>query len=401
MLSTHTDRHPSRAGSAPHGAGLARYGACVAALLALLGACGDDAPPSAARPAGDAAAAAALASGTALPGSTAMPAPGAPAGAVGATEPAGASEPAGAASTGTPGQRLVIGLVAKSQSNPVFQAAYAGAKAAARELSASRGRDIVIDWQTPADEDPQRQAQAIEQLARAGAAGIAVSCSDANTLTPAIDKAVELGATVMCFDSDAPKSRRFAFFGTDDLSCGEAVMSELAAAMGEQGTIAILAGNASAPNLQRRVQGVRQELERHARMRLLDDGVFYHPETPEQAAETLQRAQSSHPEIGGWALVGGWPLFTRGALPWEPGAVKLVSVDALPAELAYLTSGHAEVLLAQDCFGWGHRSVTVLVEKILDGTSPPGAPRLIDPLTRVHKDDVRAWEHKWEEWLGP
>jgi ribose transport system substrate-binding protein len=298
-------------------------------------------------------------------------------------------------------RRLVIGVVAKSQSNPVFQAAYAGAKAAAAELSAARGMDIVIDWQTPADEDAQRQAQAIEQLARAGAAGIAVSCSDANTLAPAIDKAVELGSAVMCFDSDAPASRRSAFFGTDDLACGEAVMSELAAAMGGQGTIAILAGNASAPNLQRRVDGVRQELAKHEGMKLLPDGVYYHPETPEQAAETLQRAQSSHPEIGGWALVGGWPLFTRGALPWEPGAVKLVSVDALPAQLDYLTSGHAEVLLAQDCFGWGHRSVTVLVEKVLDGRTPEGAPRLIDPLTRVHAGDVPEWNAKWKAWLGP
>jgi len=321
----------------------------------------------------------------------------------GDNKPAPGAAPGKGASAGgateTP-RRLVIGVVAKSQSNPVFQAAYAGAKAAAAELSAARGMDIVIDWQTPADEDGQKQAQAIEQLARAGAAGIAVSCSDANTLTPAIDKAVELGAVVMCFDSDAPASKRFAFFGTDDLACGEAVMSELASAMGGKGVIAILAGNASAPNLQHRVDGVKLELAKHAGMSLLADGVYYHPETPEQAAETLQRAQSNHPEIGGWALVGGWPLFTLGALPWKPGTVKLVSVDALPAQLAYLESGHAEVLLAQDCFGWGHRSVTVLVEKILDGKTPAGAPRLIDPLTRVHKADVKEWNGKWKAWLG-
>ena len=33
-----------------------------------------------------------------------------------------------------PARKIVIGLVAKSQSNPVFQAAYAGARDAAREL---------------------------------------------------------------------------------------------------------------------------------------------------------------------------------------------------------------------------------------------------------------------------
>jgi ribose transport system substrate-binding protein len=306
----------------------------------------------------------------------------------------------GGATTGAAPRTITIGLVAKSQGNAVFQAAHAGALAAARELGAARGLRIEIDWQTPPEEDPQKQAQAIEQLARAGVAGIAVSCSDANTLTSAIDKAVELGSQVMCFDSDAPQSRRFCFFGTDDGTCGEAVMRELAAALGETGTIAILAGNASAPNLQARVEGVKRELARHPNIHLLDDGVYYHPETPEQAAETMRRAQSTHPEIDGWALVGGWPLYTRVDLGWEPGHPRIVSVDALPAQLPYLTSGHVEVLLAQDCFGWGHKAVEVLLDKIVDGEDPAGAPRLIDPLTRVTAADVPAWTAKWEGWLA-
>lgn len=301
---------------------------------------------------------------------------------------------------GGPQRSVTIGLVAKSQGNPVFQAAYAGALAAAQELGAQRGVRVVIDWQTPPEENPQRQAEAIEQLARAGVPGIAVACSEANALTAAIDKAVELGSHVMCFDSDAPRSRRFAYFGTDDASCGRMVMQELAAAMGGQGVIAILAGNATAPNLQARVAGVQEELARHPEMRLLDDGVVYHPETPEQAAEALQRVQSAHPEIGGWALVGGWPLFTRGALPWEPGAVQVVSVDALPAQLEYLTSGHVAVLLAQDCYGWGWRSVEVLLAKILDGADPRPGPRLTDPLTRVRAADAGAWAARWSAWTA-
>ena len=311
-------------------------------------------------------------------------------------KPAATSAPAGGA---PPPRTITIGLVAKSQGNAVFQAAYAGAKAAAKTLGEKHGVVVNIDWQTPPEENPQKQAEAIEQLARAGVPGIAVSCSDANTLTAAIDKAVELGSVVMCFDSDAPRSKRFAYFGTDDATCGALVMQELAAAMGEQGTIAILAGNQTAPNLQARVAGVKAELAMHPRMRLVDDGVIYHPETPEQAAEAMNREQSTHPEIEGWALVGGWPLFTGGALKWEPGHPKVVSVDALPAELAYLESGHVEVLLAQDCYGWGWRSVEVLLDKILDGKEP-ASPRLVDPLTRVRRADAADYARKWEGWTG-
>jgi ribose transport system substrate-binding protein len=177
-------------------------------------------------------------------------------------------------------------------------------------------------------------------------------------------------------------------------------MSELAKAMNDEGVVAILAGNQTAPNLQARVAGDKDEMAKHPRMRLLPDGVFFHLETPERAVEALNQAQSLHPEIQGWAMVGGWPLFAKEAVRWVPGSVKIVAVDALPAQLAYLETGHVEVLLAQDCYGWGRRSVEILVTKALDGKEPPGAPRLIDPLTRVSRQDARALAMKWEVWLA-
>src|SRR5690242_808830 len=79
-----------------------------------------------------------------------------------------------------------LGLVAKSQNNPVFQAARVGAEQAAKDLGAKYGISIKVDWRTPNEEDAQKQAEAIEQLVLAGADGIAVSCSDANKLTDAI-----------------------------------------------------------------------------------------------------------------------------------------------------------------------------------------------------------------------
>ena len=298
-------------------------------------------------------------------------------------------------------RKVVIGFVAKSQSNQVFQAAHAGARDAARELGSKYNADVSVDIRTPTDEDPVKQAEAIEALARQGVDGIAVSCSEANTLTGAIDKAVSRGIPVMCFDSDAPASKRFAYYGTDDLTCGKSVMQELARAMKDAGTIAILAGNQSAPNLQARVAGVRDELRNHPNIKELNNGagVFYHQETPEKAAEAVATAQNANPQINGWAMVGGWPLFTADALKWPPGSVKVVSVDALPAQLNYLKSGHVEVLLAQDCYGWGSRSVEMLLDKIIHNKQPESA-RVIDPLTRVTKDNADEYGRKWDKWLG-
>jgi len=294
------------------------------------------------------------------------------------------------------GKKVVLGMVAKSQSNPVFQAAYSGAKDAAKELGPKYGVEVVIDWQTPPGEDAQEQAKAIERLANGGAAGIMVSCSDANTVTPAIDKAVNMGVPVVCFDSDAPRSKRFACYGTDDEYCGKVIMQQLAKAMGEKGIVAILSGNQSAPNLRKRVDGAKAELARYPNMKLAE--VFYTVETPEAAAQTVQSAQSTRPEIEGWAMIGGWPLFTKNALKWHPGEVKVVSCDALPPQLAYLESGHVQALYAQDCYGWGFKSVELLLEKLTKDQAPKDA-KVTDPLTLVTKENAAEVMKMWDKWV--
>src|SRR5438552_8619656 len=142
-----------------------------------------------------------------------------------------------------PKKSYTLGLVAKSQGNPVFQAARVGAMDAAKDLGKQYGVTIKIDWRTPNEEDAQKQAESIEQLVLAGADGIAVSCSDANKVTDAINSAVKNGVPVATFDSDAPNSKRFVTYAIDDVKCGERVMEELAGFMGGRGIVAVRAGN--------------------------------------------------------------------------------------------------------------------------------------------------------------
>jgi ribose transport system substrate-binding protein len=61
-------------------------------------------------------------------------------------------------------------------------------------------------------------------------------------------------------------------------------------------------------------------------------------------------------------------------------------------------NGYVEMLLAQDCYGWGYRSVEMLVDKIVGGKDPP-SQRVIDPLTAVTKDNAAEFGKKWEKWL--
>jgi ribose transport system substrate-binding protein len=304
--------------------------------------------------------------------------------------------PAGSTPAGTPaGAGLKIAMIAKSSTNPVFLSARTGAEAAAKELSQKLGIRIDIAWLTPPSEDGQVQAQRIAQAVNEGASAVLISCSDAGKVTGAINDAVGRGVPVMTFDSDAPQSSRFAFYGVDDIKTGEAVMRELAPLMNGKGKVAILAGNQNAPNLRNRVAGVKQEAAKYPGISIVD--TFYHIETPQDAAAEVIRVQNAYPEVSGWAMVGGWPLFTQTLLTdLDPKKVKIVAVDALPAELAYVDKGLAPVLLAQPTYMWGYVSVQKIVDKV---HLKQDVPQIIPmELVKVTKDNLGTWARQLKEW---
>ena len=75
-----------------------------------------------------------------------------------------------------------------------------------------------------------------------------------------------------------------------------------------------------------------------------------------------------------------------------------VSVDASPQELHYVRSGHVQLLLSQDVYGYGYRAVEHLVNKLHFKKDPP---RVIDdtPLTPVTSENVETFARNWEKWL--
>ncbi len=293
--------------------------------------------------------------------------------------------------------QYVIGMVAKSNSNPVFLAARTGAEDAAKAWGKKLGVDIRIDWRTPVAEDGQKQAEAIEQLVAGGADGIAVSASDAKLLKAAIDSAVERGTVVVTFDSDVPDSQRLAYFGTNDFECGKQLAGELAKSMGNKGVVAILAGNQNAPNLQARVRGVREGMKAFKDIQILD--TYYHAETPQDAVLKVEQVMAANPQITGWAMVGGWPLFTQNALKSVAGRAKVVAVDALPAQLDYVRSGEVDTLLAQQVYEWGTTSVQLIMEKLVENKQP-ASPIVNAPLVVVNKANVDEYGKNWDRWLG-
>lgn len=295
-------------------------------------------------------------------------------------------------------KRITIGIIGKQSTSPVFIASHTGAKLAAKELGATYGLDISIDWQTPSQESAEEQAKAIRRFIRSGVSGIAIACTDATLLTPVINTAVENGIPVMCFNSDAPKSKRFAFFGANDDEFGRMLVRELAAVLNGRGTIAVLAGYRGADNVQQRLQGVKEELSKFPGLELAPGRILYSPAVPSKAADIVNAAQKKNPEIKGWIFIGSTALQVKNSLKWKPGEVKVVAGNAIPSQCEYVQNGYVQSLVAINSFQLGYQSVVILIDKIHRQKSPAD-PTMFAPLTAITKDNVDEWSVYWKQWL--
>jgi len=270
-------------------------------------------------------------------------------------------------------KKLVFAFVPKLLDNPVFQVAWQGAQAGANDLG--RGK-IEVQRFAPVKSDAVEQAQIIESLIEKKVDGIAISVNDADALTESINRAVDAGIPVVCFDSDAPKSKRFAYYGTANLPSGRQMAEHLVKRMGTRGNIAMLMGTPGAPNLEERRQGILEYLKSYPDIKVVATEYCY--DDVNKGISGMEASMQAHPDLKGWILPGAWALFTPPPGPFaakKPGDITVISIDALPEQLEYVRQGYVQVLLGQKLWGWGYESVRLLMEH-KQGKTP--VPNVID-----------------------
>ena len=270
----------------------------------------------------------------------------------------------GAKSTAPTGKKLKFAVVPKQKDNPVFAYAKTAAEKRAKEI----GADLL--WDAPPANDEAKQAEIVSTLADQGVNGIAVSCSNPNTLKNAIDKAEAKGIPVICWDSDAPTSKRRAFYGIDDEATGRLLGEEMARLLPSGGTVMVLSGVAGAQNLESRIKGAKEALAKAKGIKVL--GVQYCKDDVTAAVQMIGDVMSKHPDLGGWLMVGGWPLFAKNGLDAiTPGKTKVVAVDPLPEAQKWIEDGRVQVCVGQKVFGWGSESINILAA-LAEGKPVPG-----------------------------
>ena len=127
-------------------------------------------------------------------------------------------------------EKVIVGLITKTNTNPFFAKMKEGAEAKAKELG--------VDFRSFAgkyDGDNTGQVDAVERLVNAGAKAIMITPSDTKAIVPSIERARKAGILVIALDTPLdPPSAADATFATDNMKAGELIGQWAAKTLGDK-----------------------------------------------------------------------------------------------------------------------------------------------------------------------
>jgi fructose transport system substrate-binding protein len=114
------------------------------------------------------------------------------------------------------GDKPIVGLITKTDTNPFFVKMKEGAQKAADDQGVT-----LQSFAGKQDGDNEAQVQAIENLISAGAKGFLITPNDSKAIVPTLDRARQAGLLVIALDTQTdPPSAADATFATDNFQAG-------------------------------------------------------------------------------------------------------------------------------------------------------------------------------------
>jgi ribose transport system substrate-binding protein len=291
-----------------------------------------------------------------------------------------------------PTRKYKIAIVPKGLDNPVFALARLGLEERAAELG-----DVEPIFAAGATTNTSLDINTLETLISSKVNAIGISCNDPIAYVPVINKAIDAGICVMCWDSDAPTSKRVCFYGVNSFVVGQNMGREMNTLLGGKGNVAIISGDPSALNLNLRIKGVESVLAPGIKVLTV---AYTMDDTPTAVADT-EDLISTYPDLNGIIMVGGWALFgSEGATPLldkAKGRIKVESFDPLASVVSYLRDDIVQSVWTQDYWGWGYESTTILYSLLQGGAWHETIPQ---PSHNVAPSDWEVWHARWAATTG-
>lgn len=114
-----------------------------------------------------------------------------------------------------------------------------------------------------ANNDAKRQVRQIDSLVASGVDLLIVAPSDANTVTPAVERAYKKGIPVILYDRKIDSDCYTAYVGADNVEIGRVVARFIAAKLGGKGRVLEIAGLKGSTPVEERHRGFVEEISKY------------------------------------------------------------------------------------------------------------------------------------------
>ncbi|MCZ8522531.1 MULTISPECIES: sugar ABC transporter substrate-binding protein [Paenibacillus] len=240
-------------------------------------------------------------------------------------------------------------------SHPYFEWITESTEAAAKEAG------VTLLVKAPDEAHLEQQIRMLEMTIKQKVDGIAIDPVDAETLTPYIDKAVEAGIPVVCFDSDAPLSKRLAFIGSDNTLAGQRMGAAIDRMLKGRGMVFVGVGMESMLSQQQRLHGLIDYLHSHTDIQVLETRANEGSE--DLAVQQLEEMIEAHPHfdafIGLDSVSGPASILVWKAMGLHQTAV---TFDLMPKIIEGIKNGQMSAALSRQEHTWGRLIVTRLLQ---------------------------------------
>jgi ribose transport system substrate-binding protein len=294
-----------------------------------------------------------------------------------------------------PQKKLKLAFVSNNAAN-FWTMARAGCNAAAAKLG-----NVEVDFRIPSSAQAAEQQQILNDLVAAGVNGIAVSVDDPENQTAFLDK-IAGQALLITTDSDAPKSKRVCYIGTDNVAAGKQAGELIKQAIPQGGKIMLFVGNMDAQNAKERYKGITEALK-GSKVQIID--VRTDDADPVRAQNNAADTLVKYPDIA--CLVGLWdydgPAILRAIrTAGKTGKVKEVCFDDLPDTLAGVASDDIYGTVVQQPFKFGEEAITRMAEYLRGDKSVLAGVngKIYIPTIEVTKANVAEIQAKEKSMLG-
>ena len=259
------------------------------------------------------------------------------------------------------------------------------------EKAVEENPNIQLEFKIPAGGTAAEQKGIIDDLLVKGIDGIAISPKDPANQTQMINDAAKQ-TLVVTQDSDAPKSNRACYVGTDNRAAGRQAGTEIKKALPQGGKMVVFVGSMDAQNAKDRYEGIKDALKGS---KIVDLGVRTDETDKTKAISNVSTALIKDPDID--VLVGLWSYNGPAILNAvkqanKVGKVKIVCFDEEDETLAGVKSGAIQATIVQQPYEFGRQSIE-LMNAYLNGKKDviPANKQVIVPTKTISKANVETF----------